>query len=73
MLGFEFCIDTRDTKAVCYRQPTYGVHEANIMSDHISQIETNSWIRDCAEPWGILFLLATKTKQESCVDIDKFV
>ena len=38
MLDFEFVIDTGDAKAVCYRQPTYGVYEANIMVDYISQL-----------------------------------
>ena len=73
MLDFEFFIDTGDAKAVCCRQPTYGVHEAKIMIKHITQLEDNNWIRDCTRPWGALLFLFSKPRQESCVHIDKLV
>ena len=63
MLDIEFCIDTRSTKAICCCQPKYGVHEANIMSKQISDLEHNKWIRDCTGPWGALLLLAAKPHQ----------
>ena len=43
------------------------------MTEHISQLEKNNWIRDCAELWGAPLLLAAKLHKESCVDINKFV
>ena len=51
ILDFEFCIDNGNSKAICYRQPKYGVHEATIMSKKISDLEHNKWIRDCSGPW----------------------
>ena len=42
MPDFEFFIDTGNVKAVCYRQPTYGVHEEHIMTEHITQLEINN-------------------------------
>ena len=56
MLDFEIYIDIGDAKAVFCHQPTYGVHEAKIMSRHISQLENNNWIRDCARPWDMVLL-----------------
>ena len=41
MPDFEFCIDTENAKAICCCQPKYGVHEANIMSKQISDLEHN--------------------------------
>ena len=73
MLEFVFCIDTGDAKAVCFRQPTYTIHKGEIMTEHISQLENNNLIRNCAEPWSALLLLAAKPYQESCIDINKFI
>ena len=73
ILDFEFCIDTGVTKAISCRQPNYGVHEAKIMSRHISQLENNNCIRDCAGPLDALLLLTAKPHQESCTNIDQFV
>ena len=73
MIDFEFYIDTGDAKAVCCRQPTYGIHKGKIMTEHISQLENNKWIRDCVGPLGALLFLAAKPHPESCVDIDKCV
>jgi len=60
MPDFEFYIDTNDAKAIYYRQPTYGVHDAKIIAYHISQLESNGLIRDCVEPWNDLLFLADK-------------
>ena len=73
ILDFEFCIGTRNSKAICCRQPKYGVHEAKIMSKQISDLEHNKWIRDCTGPWGALLLLAAKAHQKSCTNINKLV
>ena len=64
MLDFEFCIDTGYAKAFYCRQPTYGVHEENIIPWHISQLENNNLIRNYTGPWGDLLLLITKPHQE---------
>ena len=73
MLEFEFRINTGNVKTVYYCQPTYGDHEANIMTDYITQLENNNWIRDGTGPWCTLLLLAAKPHQDYCVHIDKFV
>ena len=39
ILDFDFGIDTRDAKAVCYCQPAYGVCETKIVIEHITQLE----------------------------------
>ena len=65
MLDFEFCIDTGDSKPVCCRQPSYGIHERKIMDKHIQVLEANDWICDCEGPWGSIVVLAPKPHQES--------
>ena len=35
MFDFRFCIDTGDSKHVCCRLPSYGIHERKIMDKHI--------------------------------------
>ena len=47
MFDFEFCLDTGDSKPVCCRQPSYGIHERKIMNTHIQILEDNDWICDC--------------------------
>ena len=73
MLDFEFYIDPGNAKATCCRQPKYGVHEGNIMSKQISDLEHNNWIKDCTGPRGALILLTAKPHQESCTNIDQLV
>ena len=70
---FEFCIDTGDSKPVCYHQSSYDIHERKIMDKHIQIFEANNWICDCEDPWGSLILLAPKPHQESCNNIQNFV
>ena len=72
MFDFEFCIYTGNSKPVCYRQPSYGIHECKIMDKHIHILETNDWICDCEGPWGSLILLTPKPHQEECTDINDF-
>ena len=59
MFDFVFYIDTGDFKAVCCRQPSYGIHERKIMDKQINILETNDWICDCEGPWGSLILLTS--------------
>ena len=73
ILDSEFCVNTGDAKTIYCHQSNYGVHDAKIIVDQISQLKSNGWIRDCVGPWGTLLLLATKSYRESCVDINKFV
>ena len=60
MFDFELCIDTSDNKYMCCRQPIYGFHEAMIMIEYISQLETSSLIYNCEESWINLLLLVVK-------------
>ena len=64
LFDFEFSIDTGDSKHVCCRQPSYGIHERKIMDKHIHILETNDWICDCEGPLGSLIILAPKQHQE---------
>jgi len=73
MFDFEFCIDTGDSKSVCGRQPSYGIHERKIIDKHIHILETNDWICDYEGPWGSLILLTPKPHQEECTDINEFI
>lgn len=60
---FRIFIDTMDDKYIYCHQLTYGVHEVNIMVDHIFRLETNSWIRYYEGPCGTLWILAAKSHQ----------
>ena len=73
MFDFEFCIDTGDSKPVCYRQPSYGIYERKIMDKYIHILETNNWISDFEGPWGSLILLSPKSHQEECTHINNFI
>ena len=73
MFDFEFCIDTGNSKPVCYYQSSYSIHERKIMDKHIHILETNDWICDCDDRWGSLMLLAPKPHQKECIDIDDFI
>ena len=41
MFDFEFCIDTGDSKPVCYRQLSYGIHKRKIIDKYIQILEAN--------------------------------
>ena len=43
------------------------------MTEHVTQLENNNWIRDYTGPWGAILLLVTKPHQEYCVHIDIFL
>ena len=53
MFDFEFCLDTGDSKPICYRQLSYDIHERKIMNTHIQILEDNNWIYDCEGAWGL--------------------
>ena len=53
MFDFEFCLDTGDSKPICYCQLSYGIHERKIMNTHIQILEDNNWIYDCEGAWGL--------------------
>ena len=73
MIDFDFCLDTGDSKPVCCRQSSHGIHERKIMNTHIQILEDNVWICDCEGDWGSLLILASKSHQEGCTDINDFV
>ena len=73
MFDLKFCLDTGDSKSVCCRQPSYGIHERKIMNTHIQILEDNDWICDYEGSWGSLLLLAPIPHQEGCTDINDFV
>ena len=73
MLYFEFCIDTGNSPPICCKQPVYELHESKIMNKLIDALENSDLIRDCEGAQGSLLLLAAKSHQESCDDIDFFI
>ena len=73
MFDFEFCLDTGDSKLVCCRQSSYGIHKRKIMNANIQILEENDWICVCECTLGSLLLLAPKPHQEGCTDINDFV
>ena len=72
MFDLEFCLDTGDSKPLCCRQPSYGIHERKIMNAHIQIIEDNDWICNCEGALGSLLLVVPKPHQDGCTDINDF-
>jgi hypothetical protein len=73
ILGYEFAIDTGNHTPVCCKKPQYGPHESRIIMDNIETLKHNSWIKECAGPWGSIIVLAPKPHQEHVNDISDFV
>ena len=73
IIGYEFAIDTGDSKPVCCRKPYYGPYESEIIMEQIKALLANGWIEDCEGPWGSMIVLAPKPHQEACTDINKFI
>ena len=68
MFDFELCIDTSDSKPVCYHHPAYGIRKKKMIKN-IQILEDNDWICDYVSPWDSLLLLTTKPHQEDCTCI----
>ena len=62
--GFEFQVDTGDSKPVCCKPPRYGKHESAVMRRLVKKLEENGIIEDDDGPWGALAVLAAKPHQE---------
>ena len=73
ILGYEFAIDTGDSKPVCCRKPNYGPYESEIIMKSIMSLLKNDWIEECFGPWGSSIVLAAKPHQEHVIDIKDFV
>ena len=52
ILGYEFYIDTRNTKPVFCRKPQYGPYKYKIILEQVQTLIKNVWIEKCGEPWG---------------------
>ena len=73
IIGYEFAIDTGDSKPVCCKKPYYGPYESEIILEQIKALLANGWIEDCEGPWGSMIVLAPKPHQEACTDINKLI
>ena len=62
--GFEFQVDTGDSKPVCCKPPRYGKHKSAVMRRLVKKLEENGIVEDDARPWGLLAVLAAKPHQE---------
>ena len=58
ILGYEFPIDTGNTKSVCCRKPQYGPYESKIIMVQLKALLGNEWIECCRVPWGSSIVLA---------------
>ena len=72
-LDFELYLDTDNSPPICCRQPMYGFHESKIMTKPIADLEASGLITNSEEYLGSLLLLAEKTYQESCNNINAFM
>ena len=73
MFDFELCINIGDSKPTLCYQLAYNIHERKIMNTYIQILEANDWICGCEAPWWSLILLALKSHQEGCSDINGFL
>ena len=73
IIGYEFAIDTGQSKPICCRKPQYGPHESKIIMNNIQTLLDNNWIKECGGPWGSMIVLAPKPHQEHVTDIKDFV
>ena len=46
ILGFEFTIDTGTSKGICYRPPSCGHYEREIIMKHVRTLLDNTWIQE---------------------------
>ena len=58
ILGYEFGIDTGDSKPACCLQPRYDVHESKVIITQIEILLHNGHIRHCEGPYDALIFLA---------------
>ena len=50
ILGYEFGINTGDSKRVCCKKPAYGSYESKIIMEKVQQILANGWAKQCKGP-----------------------
>ena len=73
ILGYEFGIDTGDSKPVFCKKPAYGPCESKIIMYQVQKILANGWTKLCKGPWGSLVVLVDKPNQENVTNIDKLI
>ena len=73
ILGYEFGIDTGDSKPVCCKKTTYGPYKSKIIMEQVQKLQSNGWVKRCKGPWGSLIVLAANPHQEHFTDIDNFI
>ena len=73
ILGYEFYIDTRNTKPVFCRKPQYGPYKYKIILEQVQTLIKNVWIEKCGEPWGSRIVWAGNLHQEYIQNIDDFI
>jgi len=75
VVNYEFCIDTGTSKPIACRPPRYGVHESQIMTKQLADLEDLSWISLFVglSGWLSMIVLAPKPHQEHIENIDDFI
>ena len=73
ILGYEFGIDTGDSKYAGCSQPRWCVHESKVITTQIETLLHNSYIRDYKAPYGALIVLTGKSHQKTIVNIKDLV
>ena len=73
IIGYEFAIDTGDSKPICCKRPNYGPYEAEIIMKQLKALLNNDWIELCFGAWGSSIVLAAKPHQEHVLDIEDFI
>ena len=63
ILGYEFSIDTGDSKPVFCEKPAYGLYESKIFMGQVQQILANGWAKQFKGPWGSLIVIIAKPHQ----------
>jgi len=73
IIGYQFALDTGNSKPVCCRKPAYGPYKAEIIMTFVRQLLANLWINRCKGPWGSQIISAQKPHQEHITSIDDFI
>ena len=58
--GFEFNVDTGDTKPVCYKYPRYRKYETDIINSLLAKLKENRIAEPDRGSWGALIVLVEK-------------
>ena len=73
ILGYEFYIDTGNTKRVFCKKPQYRPYTHNIILEQVQTFISNVWIEKFGEPFSDSIVLIGNLHQEHIQNIDDFI